>query len=252
MWRIACASLTVCVLILAGCGRSLGVDRTGDLPSYECRFVAAPPVVDGRLDDPAWNRASTVELSLSDGNGPPRRPTTVRAVWTETHLYLSFHCLDEDIWAGHTEHDAKLYEEEVVEVFLNENGDRKAYVELEVSPNNTSFDVLIINPGGGRKFKSMLDYACDGWKTAVTVDGTLGQARSDQAGDDKSWTVEMAIPFDQLILAPNHPPKPGDRWCWNIFRIDRGGKHGEFTAWSPPLKPSFHTPERFGSLYFAK
>lgn len=240
------------MILSAGCLEPPAVERQDDLPTYICRRAPVAPLIDGKADDRAWLRADRARLVLSDGSGEPVQATTFRALWTDRHLYILFECVDDDVWAGYTRHDDKLYEQEVVEVFLNENGDRKAYVEIEVSPNNTTFDALILNPGGGKRFKGLLDYECEGLQTAVRVDGTPGTQRARGQGDDRGWTVELAVPFDQLILARNRPPLRGDRWCWNVYRIDRGGEKGEFTCWSPVRRPSFHTPERFGFLVFEK
>jgi hypothetical protein len=62
----------------------------------------------------------------------------------------------------------------------------------------------------------------------------------------KSWTAEVRIP---LAALNDHPPKTGDRWRVNLYRIDRA--HKAFLAMNPTLSGSFHTPERFGWLEFA-
>ena len=43
-------------------------------------------------------------------------------------------------------------------------------------------------------------------------------------------------------------PRAGDRWRLNLYRQDRAGNAA--LALSPTLRPSFHTPERFGWLEF--
>jgi len=63
--------------------------------------------------------------------------------------------------------------------------------------------------------------------------------------------VELAVPFSQLISAPNIPAKPGDAWRANIYRIDHAQDHSEFTAWSPTGMHDFHVTEAFGTLVFS-
>jgi len=52
------------------------------------------------------------------------------------------------------------------------------------------------------------------------------------------------------------PPRAGDRWRFNVFRVERpGGKeHPEKdaveVAWSDPHSPSFHVPASFRDLVF--
>ena len=53
------------------------------------------------------------------------------------------------------------------------------------------------------------------------------------------------------------PPLPGDRWRFNLFRIERPGgpqapeKDVVAVAWSPTGEPSFHVPRAFRDLVFA-
>ena len=250
---------SLCGLLIAGCtsmsqAGQKAVARPGG-PTYVCLFTAEPPRIDGKLDDPVWQRAQPVQLRLTDTGGAPRQPTPVRALWDKDNLYIAFDCTDDDIWADRTEHDSHIFKQEVVEVFINENSDGRSYVELEVSPNNTVLDMYILNPGGGRKSKGLFDYEIDGLKTAVVVDGTLSDAPAKGPKNDRRWTVEMAIPFNELILAPNHPPRTGDRMRWNLYRIDRPGEGfgpDEYSAWSPTGKINYHVPERFGWLVFAQ
>jgi hypothetical protein len=67
---------------------------------------------------------------------------------------------------------------------------------------------------------------------------------------DESWTAHLAIPFRSLPGSPV-PPKPGDCFRVNFFRIERPrNAETEGQAWSPPGGPRFHNPARFGTLRF--
>jgi len=83
-------------------------------------------------------------------------------------------------------------------------------------------------------------------KTAVTVDGELNAK-----GKAKHWQALYAIPFDELYGADNVPPRKGDTWRVNFFRIDAPEKdQQEYYAWSKIEKSAFHLPWRFGYLRF--
>jgi len=261
MKRLATAGLALCGLMMGGCGLLKPPPKREPapagpiIPTYTCLFTDAAPVIDGKLDDAAWRRAEPMELRLAETGGAPRQATKARALWDEKYLYVCFDCTDDDIWAGFTEHDSHIYEQEAVEVFINENSDRHAYAELEVSPNNTTLDLYILHSGSGRNFKKLFDYECEGWKTAVNVEGKVKEAPSPGERKDKRWTVEMAIPFDQMYLAPHRPPVAGDRMRWNLYRIDRPGlraEDDEFCSWSQTGPDTFHKPDRFGWLVFSK
>ena len=87
----------------------------------------------------------------------------------------------------------------------------------------------------------------------VTVDGTLNK-HDDQ---DRSWTVELALPLedvkglDTAAPAPRLPPQQGDVWRINMFRMDLPqGKGQQAVGWSAPLVGDFHALDKFGELAF--
>ena len=63
----------------------------------------------------------------------------------------------------------------------------------------------------------------------------------------KVWRVEVRIPWSAL---GGDRPLTGDSWRANFFRHDR--EHHAGLAFSPTLRGSFHTPERFGWLVFVE
>ncbi len=73
---------------------------------------------------------------------------------------------------------------------------------------------------------------------------------------DKSWTVELAFPFEDFWTAASIPPKDGDMWRIGFYRIEQGKSSTRaddwYAAFSPTLNGSFHTPWRFGNVYFKK
>lgn len=219
-------------------------------PVYECRKIPAGSIrIDGKLDDPGWQAVEPVgDFILSDGSGPAVRQTEARMAWDDTCLYISFKCDDPDIWGTMFNRDEPIYEEEVVEAFIDPDSDLKEYFELQTSPHGTLFDAIIHNPTGQRKDMSAdTSWTCEGWKVAVHVDGTLDN-REDV---DKGWVVEWAIPFASIPSAPNTPPKDGDTWRINLYRIDRTPTP-EFSCWSPTLAvpPNYHVPALFGTIVF--
>jgi len=222
-----------------------------DLPTCICKRATGSIRIDGRLNEAAWKAAELLSpFVISDGSAPAARPTRVRACWSDTHLYIAFEATDTDIWGTLTEHDAPIYNEEVVEAFLDPDGDLVRYFELEISPRNITFDGLAYNPTGLRgDLKVDAGWECAGWQTAVMVDGTL----DDRTDTDRLWTVEMAIPFASLAPECQSAPKPGDIWRANFYRIDLTPVP-EFSCWSPTLvsPPNFHVPARFGKLVFSE
>ncbi len=181
----------------------------------------------------SWAEIPPLEFRENITGTMPLQGTSVQCVWNDAALHLLFTCIDTDPWATITERDGHLWEEEVVEVFLDPVGDHESYFEIEVNPLNTVVDlVLRKNRSGYRK-----DFAwdCEGLRTSVNR-------------TQEGWTAEFLIPFAALIA---ELPRPGTKWRANFYRIDRPkDRDRELSAWSPTLLPTFHAPERFGVLEF--
>lgn len=184
-------------------------------------------------DSGKWPAVPAIPLVENVTGENPLQKTTVQCVWRNDALHVLFRCVDSDPWATITQRDGHLWEEEVVEVFLDPVGDRESYFEIELNPLNTVVDlVLRKNRSGYRK-----DFAwnCDALQTEVRRTGP-------------GWDAELLIPFASL-----RPEKPraGTQWLANFHRIDRPkDRERELSSWSPTLLPNFHVPQRFGTLQF--
>lgn len=220
--------------------------------------ISEPPKIDGALDDASWRGAATVKL---DWRFHPRHMpafvaltptvrTSAKLLWDDRYLYVGFECEDADAWATYTKRDAYLWEEEVVEVYLDPPGKGKHYKEFEVNPLGALIDLDIpaaVNGSPG-DVPSHLRWNSEGIRWAAKVQGTTDN-RSDK---DKGWTVEMAIPLGECLFAGDKV-FIGDRWRAQFYRIERAkgstNETAEFQAWSPT--DTFHRPERFGILHLA-
>ena len=201
--------------------------------------------VDGKLDEPVWSRAiATAEWTSPDGKNRPAPKTTARFAWTPTHVYIGVESADDDVWSTFTERDSNTWEQEVIEVFIDADGDKKDYLELQVTPANVIFDAKF------ERHRSDLAKArawnMEGFETAVVVDGTLNK-RDDT---DKGYVVEMAIPVAQVPGA-KAPLAHGFTWRINLFRWDAPkDSRQQAAAFSPPIVGDFHALDRFGRLRF--
>ncbi|WNG25248.1 hypothetical protein F0U62_15350 [Cystobacter fuscus] len=229
----------------AGDNRMFGPELGGalpPLPEYTVHRAARPPVLDGELDDEAWKAATPVVLRGSfDGRAVSPR-TEARLTYDDQNLYVAFDVEDPDVWGTFREQDEPLYTQEVVEVFLDANADGRTYNELQVSPHNVHFDAYFPARRQG------MDLSWDsGMTSAVKVRGTLDEA-SDR---DEGWRVEMKIPLARLAEVPHLPPNKGDRWRFNLYRLEHPERRGEQgQSFSPLFVGDFHALPRFGWLIF--
>ncbi len=241
------ALVTLCLLV------STTAVAGSDAPRYTARKTTEAIHVDGKLDERVWERAQAVELSLKNG-GEPRQATAVRVLWDDYYLYFSWDCVDSHIWSTMTVRDLPLYNEEVVEVFIDADSDRFGYVELEINPLGTLWDGFILNRGlneeGHVKLTGILAWNSKDIRWAAWPRGTL----NDSTDTDQGWSAEMAVPLADIVSAPHNPPRDGDKWLINFYRIDMpegAGSTGEGQAWSPVSAETFHDPGRFGQLIFS-
>ncbi len=209
-------------------------------PVYECRRTDGRINIDGILMERSWRFAKEVNLILTDSGAPPLFGTRAKLLWDDIYLYVSFQCADNGIYAKRTKKNDALWQEEAVEVFLDFEGEGKRYVEIEVNPLNAVFDKFM---NGIRKPlpENLWD---SGVRTTVHLEN-----ESINGNSVVGWIVELAFPFEAIRGVGNMPPKSGDAWRINLYRV----KHNpveEFSAWSPTNSVDFHQPERFGVLVF--
>jgi hypothetical protein len=180
-----------------------------------------------------WKSLDALELSLNATGGVPKQATHVRLGRDSHALRILFVAEDTNPWATFTERDAPLYQEEVVEVFLDPEGDGMSYFEIEVNPKNAVLDgcMRLIRSG----FKKDFRWQCEGLLTLVSV-------------FDGGWAAEMEIPF---LSVADHIPGRGETWRVNFTRIDRpDGEPRELSAWAPTGYDQFHMPGKFGEIVF--
>jgi hypothetical protein len=202
--------------------------------------------VDGKLDEAAWTTATwTPKWTHPNGTDAAAPDAQAAFLWTPTTLYVGVRATDTDIWTDFTERDSNTWEQEVIELFIDADGDKKDYLELQVTPANVVFDARF--EAHRSDLAKARAWNMAGLRTAVAVDGTLN-ARDDE---DKGFTLEMAIPVAEVPGAPHTPAAAGDVWRVNLFRWDfpKGGRQ-QPSAFSPPIVPDFHALDRFGRLAF--
>jgi hypothetical protein len=221
------------------------VRRKPPISRTVCIRADGPIEIDGSLGERGWSHAP--ELKLNDIFGRDSPKTVAKVLWDDRYLYIAFLCEDTDIWATKRGRDDFLWEEEVVEVFVDPDGDGMNYAEFEVNPLGAELDLLIPDPKAVDPARDST-WNCKGWISAVGVHGTV-----ENRGDlDSQWVVEMAIPLEEILkLSRNPSDNPlGSSWKVNLCRIERPKEGGPLMlSWSGCIS-RFHEPERFGVIKF--
>lgn len=232
----------VAAALLAGC--TCEAPPRTEIPSLAAPRTAAAIAVDGRLDEPAWSSAPRTETFVDTMDGRASAPrTTARVLWDDEALYVGFEVEDAFLRCTFDAHDDHLWEQDVVELMIDPDGDGRRYAELQVSPTNLVFDTWfdarrVPQPFGHVGWSSEL-------RSAVVLDGTV----NDDAPDG-GWTAELAIPWTALAPLGAERPARGDTWRVAMYVLD-ALPHGQGgVGWSPPLVGDFHVPDRFGRVTF--
>ncbi len=231
---------------------------------YLCYYTPAPPVVDGALNEAAWDAApwteSFVDLFI-DIKTPPPYDTKVKMLWDENYFYFAARMEDPHVRADFVTRDTVICLENDFEIFADPNGDNMDYFEFEMNARGTVWDLFLarayrdtVNPDNGWDIK--------GLKTGIKVDGTL----NDPSDTDRGWVTEIAIPWSDLrsFAHMSCPPQENDQWRVNFLRVQYvpkiigeryekdETKPANNSAWSPHHSKGIHDPECFGIVQFSK
>jgi hypothetical protein len=209
-----------------------------------------PISVDGVALEPAWATAATSpELVTAEGSPEPVGKAIAKLTWDDQFLYAFIAVTDSDVVTEYKNHDDPLWKQDCIELFIDADGNRRGYVELQVNPNNATFDSWFATtraqPG---------DPSWDsGMVTAVKLRGTTAPGDTDQ-----SWDAEIAIPWQAVrgrdeAMAVRLPPQVGDRWRLNVVRVDvrTGDKGLAASSWNRISQADFHALDRMLTVVFA-
>lgn len=196
--------------------------------------------------DRAWKSAQRIAW------GPAGYRTVFRALWNDDGLAIRFDVCDDRPWHTMKKLDDPIWEEEVVEIFLDPARLGRHYAEVEINPVNVVTDLHILEPHP--RLDGDRSWNWQGLESTV-VPGSCGGLTSG------SWVALAWLPWSGLrSLAPDVsarvPPAAGDAWLFNVFRIKRPHGPAEperdaiYAAWSTPDGPSFHEPSAFRGLEF--
>jgi len=195
--------------------------------------VGGDPVVDGKLDEPAWQDAVAQPfVRAKDSSNPqPEAATSVQGVWTERGITLGFRLTEPNIGklrAQRTARDQDVFWDDCIEMFLDISGKRASYYQIVLNSIGTIFD---------RHSQTGSEWNGEGMKVAAHV------------GKD-FWSLEVFIPYG--AFTEKITPKINDVWYANFTRSRFGGGKWELTRWSTKYRASNLDFSAFGKLKFVE
>ena len=118
-------------------------------------LVTEPPLIDGRLDDVAWNDAEIlsgfVQLEPVEGD-PVSERTEIRLVYDESALYVGAWMFVDDpstIVVGETRRDASLANTDAFVMVIDTYLDRQNGFVFGTTPAGIEFDGQVTRDGRG-------------------------------------------------------------------------------------------------------
>lgn len=146
-------------------------------------LFAAPPVIDGKLDDEVWKGAVVLKdfYQIQPGdNLIPQNRTEVRLGYDPRFLYIAFHCFDDPtkVRANIPKRD-NVWDDDYVGILFDTFNDQRRAYEFDFNPLGVQADG-IWTEGQGEDMS--LDLVLES-KGILTEDG---------------YTIEVALPFKSL------------------------------------------------------
>jgi hypothetical protein len=215
--RNSCVVVTAAVAFL--CASSCASPARGT-KTLRATPVAAPPVIDGDLSDPAWQTAGVSGNFVREETGEPAsQPTLVYALSDRDHLYLAFRCTEpkpDNLRASAKRDNSSVWGDDCVEFNFDPSGGIGQIYTLKVNSIGTKEFELRgrghVNPA------------------AVRTAARVGRAQ---------YTVEVALPFSALHITRSR--EVGMRWRINFERLrtvegDEEDDDWQYTAgdWANP------------------
>ena len=177
-------------------------------------FVDEAPVLDGVLDDAAWDDALPLDRFLQrdpEVGQPASEGTQVRVVYTAQAIYFGFVCLDrspDQIVATERRRDQDLSRDDSVAILLDTFLDRRNAFLFRTNALGTQFDALVTDEG-----RDINDSWDERWESAATV-------------NSEGWVAEIMIPFESLRMRQEE----SGTWGLEIERVIR--RKNEAAYWN--------------------
>lgn len=199
--------------------------RQADRPVATAVLTAKPPVLDGNIEDGFWNQAIKTGDFRTKDDKDISAPTSAFFTYDKDNLYICIKC-EEPNMAGMqtkvTDKDGPVWQDDSVEVFIDTDLDRKTYYQIIVNSSGIIYDAF-------------------GYDKSVNLNPTVATAK-----DKDSWTVEIAIPWENLKTTK---PELGHKMGIGLVRSRTQIKE---VQQCPVLFGSNHQPDMFGDLLFKK
>ncbi len=207
-------------LTVAGAGAQTGPQNSDQKRRIEVLRIDSEIVIDGEMDEPAWQRAETAKDFIQQEpimGEPTSERTEVRLLYDDTNLYIGIYCFDsageEGIIVTNVRRDVSPFEGDYFGVLLDTfNDDRNAFV-FGTNPRGAKRDGQMAGNGESSNFD---------WDAVWHVKSKI---------TEQGWQAEMAIPFKTLRF------REGEDQVWGLNLTRKIRRKNEDAHWAPIPRP---------------
>ena len=197
---------------------------TGALPAHEpgsAKYVVEAyrlepgvpaPKIDGKLDDPAWQKAKPVSGFIQlvpDRAKPATDDTAFYIAYDPHHLYVAFRCYDESpdkVVNRIVRRGGNIYDSDVISFFMDPHHDHRTGYKFATTPGGVQSDAYRFD-----------DIRSDSsWRGIWWLETGV---------DEQGWIAEFKIPFANFRF----PDKSEQVWGFDVERVHR--RKDEVTVW---------------------
>src|SRR3954469_1586454 len=196
-------------------------------------------IVDGALDEPAWQQAARLtdfsQYSPVDGR-PADEATEIFVFYSPTTIYFGVkaHAAPGAVHATLANRD-KIDADDSIQIFLNPFNDGRQALVFAVNPLGIQADGTLVE-GSGNRGGALFSALESGREVTDLTPDYVYQSKGRVT--DEGYEIEIAIPFKTLRF-------PSDRvqsWALNVVRLVQSSGHED--SWVPAVPPrsSFLAP----------
>ena len=200
---------------------------------YDCHRVSSPPRLDGRLDDPCWQRLPAMDVFYEYRGYPIDRvvvsslKTVARLGWDDRSLYMGIVLYDDmakvRARVGNRD-DVDIWRDDCVEIYFDPDSAGRFFYKLSTNSIGTRLDFT--GPIRNSAWNPP-------WRVACT--------RSTD-----HWTIETRVPW----VSFHRTPAPGDLWAFDLVRFSHTTGRLRGSNWTP--KAAQGRPGLYGYLHFGR
>ena len=199
--------------------------------SFTAVLAADPPQLDGKLGDGAWRLAPEVSSFVRRGRKPKpaEADTHVRFLYDTASLYVGIRLDEPNMDRLRQEvvnqHDMPVWSDDCFELVFDTSGCADSFFHFAVNAAGTIADLR-----------------------AGRLSWSAQNARAKISKGKDHWTIELAIPFEDLGVTPRYGEIWGARICRERYAVEKGASAEQSSV--PYTRTGFNVYANLGQLRF--